>query len=453
MSLHIMFADLSNTQNPREYIKAKLALFFSQDKITPAGISQLVDAIFVNGDPTKLPIANPKQLPSFSKEQEKTVEKEMSLFKKLVDRKSGLIEGESMYPDSDKYTMLLYGYGEYKAGTPVLIRKTNFATLYYLYNRAIIDSKGNFSYFPPTEPSGEEIIQLFNVKALRGPAALMVSPWAELLLSLAKGLAGQIESQIGASLLNYLFPDSQPFDYKKMLDDFSKIVFDANRIQTISEQGGRINGISKDINDYYMPRKQSAKKDELYTQLLDYHNKEVDVLGILTYQDDKVDYTKPGLPVYMYSMSVNFANYQEMAIEDPNVDDPQKSTNIDSIKLVSKHACEYAASKRDQIFNDKLSERLGKISNVLDNPWCDGTTTGVVCKSRYYFTDDETGYRSPYYEQSGCKDDPEKRCKQARDKYYNRIKDDTSGQIAAELKWILDLVDEWKKLQTNPLPN
>ncbi|WDV34202.1 hypothetical protein OIM90_32235 [Streptomyces sp. AD16] len=451
MAVDILFADLARARNPRNYMARKLRDFYRTSRATPDEIRSLVDRVYVEGSRNNLPLATPEELPKLSEGQKKFLDGETALFRKLVDQLSPLIEGEEIRSGSDWATILKADFHDYPAGTPVLVRKTNQATIYYLYHLAQVSQDGRFTYVP-NEPEPNEVRANQHEKQER-TGALALEPWEELLLSVAKGLIGAVAGQIGSDLLNAIFPGSQGIDVKKMLDDFSAIVAEANNVQTVSEQAGHVNGVLINNSEYYIPRKsKGTPKRELYETLLTYHNTLTSAIGTLQTKSTGVDYTKTGLPVCVLAISTHLATYQEMAFQDPNVSDPQESTNVDSIRIAAAFNAAWVGTKAGEIITDNLNARLAKISDVLNNPVCDAVGSGVVCKSRYFFTDDATGYRSGYYEQSGCNDDPEKRCADARTEYVENARRQCQADERKKLDWVFESAEHWTSLKETPLP-
>lgn len=451
MSIHILFAQINPSQDPRSYMTRKLTDFFMASGSPTSRIADLVDRVYVQSTQCELPLVAQTDLPRLPPERLRLLDEKIDLFRQKVDQISPLLIGEELLPGSDQCHMLKSDIHGYRAGTPVLMRTTNCATLYYLYDLAAVTLTGEFRYLPDDPVASQTTL----TDPAKTPIHLGVleALWASLLMSVAEGLIGAIGEKIGNELLYAIFPGDKPIDYEQMLKDFSAIVYGANLDQTISEQAGFTNGVIKDNSEYYIPRKRAkTSKTELYTQLLNYHNKLADIIGLMQTKDGKIDYTKKGLTVYVLATDTHLAMYQEMALEDPNTDDPQKSSNVDVIRINAPKHADYLVGKVNEIVSDNVQLRLDKISGVQNNPWCDGTPTGVVCKSRYYFSDAETGYRSGYYQQSGCKDDAEARCRAARNSYADKIKAQTTPLKVAELQWALDIAANWRKLAQNPLP-
>lgn len=442
MSLHILFAGCTKGTDARQYIHKKLSSFFDSAKLTPDEIEGLTANLPLPQD-HDLPLALPEFL-NAGEDQLRVIRKEMNIFQLLVNKKSPLLEGEELIGE-DCFGYLKEDYGGYPQGTPVLRRQTNFAKAFYLYNLAIVGKNGSFKYCTDEDSQPSAIHPIST-----GPVGIAL--WAAPLKLFAEGLVKGIGSAIGNKLFDCIFPDGT-FDYEAMMKDFETIVHDENLNQTISEQGGILNKVITSVHNIYNPKKESGNKvRELYKSLTSYQKDIGGVVAQLAYKDNKYNYQKAGFDLYIQAMNIQLANFQELALVDPNAANSMESSYIITIKQTASGACTYSRKIRQEIINDNVNARTNKISKVLNNPYCDGSGSGVACKSRYFFQDTETGYRSKYYEQSGCNDDPSQRCQTDRDKHYKKIKEQETKKWEDNLADILEIVAEWEQLQISPLP-
>jgi hypothetical protein len=443
MSLHILFAGCTKGTDAKQYIHKKLSAFFDNVKLTPAEIGGLTANLPVPQD-HDLPLAPPEFIKA-DENQLRVIRKETNVFQLLVNKKSPLLEGEQLTED-DGFGYLKEDYGEYTKGTPVLRRQTNFAKIFYLYNLAIIGENGSFKYCTDEAPQPPVKLPLS-----AGPVG--VGLWTAPLKMFAEGLVKGIGGAIGNKLIDCVFPGGT-FDYETMMKDFAKIVEEANLNQTISEQGAILNNVITSIHNIYIPKKDNkVPQKELYTYVTSYQKDIGGVVRQLTYKGNKNNYQKAGFDMYIQAMNMQFANFQELALVDYNAKTPEESSYITTIKQTASQECTYAKNIRQEIINDHVNARTNTISAVLNNPYCDGCGSGVACKNRYYFRDTETGYRSKYYEQSGCSDDPSKRCQVDRDKYYNDRKREATKTWENEMAEVLEIIALWEKLKTSPLPH
>jgi hypothetical protein len=471
MGVHIMFGDLSRSPDPRGYIARKLHDYFGTTRPSARDLAMLSNRAYSPRITADLPLASEEELPALSAGQTRHLTEEINLFREAVDRVSPLIDGEELLPGSDRCTLLKADFLGYPAGTPVLVRTTNLAAIHYLYGYAQVSASGRLTYLTDRPVPGAPASAEGTAPALLGASTGF--DWAALLVKLAEGVAGGAGEKVGgliaSALLGVLFPGSgQQFDYKQMLDDFARIVREANQLQTISEQKADLEKVIRLNREDYLPKKaqfarieagltgdelakaRTEHKATLYGKeyLHAYVNDLSKVISTLMTTYEKIDYTKPGLPACTLAMGVQLAIEQERALQDPDAqDDPMSSSDVDTIRTSAPEYADHVERVAHAIFSDKLTERLNKISEVRNNPFCDPG----VCKSRYYFFDDETGYHSGYYEQVGCHDDPERRCADARTNYYNGIEAQTRKTLQQSLDWAFSVVEPWRRLAKDPL--
>lgn len=392
----MLFSEISKDTNKNKYLVNKLKDFLGEEVVHIENIeSQAKDIILYNN----IPFVDPTKF-NFTREQDIIIRREISLLKALVDKNSPLLVDEKLV--EDKYSYLSNDFYEFIKGTPLLIRKTNLATIYYLYKNALVTDDGSFKY----EKIEEDII---NTNTEPAPN---ISFGANVLLSLAKGVAGEIGGIAGAKILEKL-GIAIDNGYNKLIDELKHIIYDANMYQTISEQGGKINVVINDLLNNYLPRKSTANKEDLKNDLKKYYDSLSSVMGQLSYKDSKYNYQKTGLFVYVLAVNVMLSCLQELA----NIDISYKET----IKATSRNSANYVDKIRWELISDKSNEidaLVNQVSEVINNP----IDCGRSMKSRYYFYYNRSkGERSKYYEQSGCKDSPRDRCEKAREEYIKKI--------------------------------
>lgn len=441
-----MFLNLEGCDNPKDYMQKKLTNYFRfSPSATSSRIAEIVNNVFSESlfhadNERSLPIADTSEFPILNEAQTRLIKIKKETLLKTLETISPLLKGESIV--EERFSFFKENYAEINRNAPILIRKTNLATLAYVFNNAEITNNGDFKYLADSVTK-EEIESL---KALDSTVENICE-------NLVKGIAGELPvplNIIGSALLDGLFPGDSGIDYKQLIDDFSQIVKEANREQTVTEQDGILNGVLTYMKNTYSPLKKDGEhSDKLIGYLNDQQLKLQDVLGILG-QDN---YAKAGLAYYLPATDLQVSIYQEMALVN-NPTNPKKSSYVqvlvNNLNSCKRQAQATASAIKTDIENQR-DTHLGKISGVKDNPYCDGCGSGVVCKDRYYYTDDSKGYRSGYYEQSGCKDDPQKRCQTARNKYYNSIKKGYNDKINA-MQWIFNTITKWTDIINNPIP-
>ncbi len=410
--------------NRQEYRKRKAAMTLRKPLIDEG-----VVAFAAKADPPEPEILKIEDWPKLDEQKMNEIKTRSACFIDDVNQESPPLGDETVL--SDLVTILKADYLGRPAGTAVLKRVTDRADLYYLSAFATAQRSGVVTFKKPPELAVQHIPFL-------GIGETIV---VTLLMELAKGLAGQIGKGIGAQLLCAIFPQGNQIDYKALLEDLAKTVANANTEQTVNEQGGKINGIVNDINTYYIQRKSSAPKEELYNYLLSRHCSLNESLGILR----QTEFMKKGIATFVSGAEIDFTLYQEMAIEDPQASDPDQSSNMESLRKAVTDSAAYVADTVHTIITDTVNTRTSQISEPYNDAWSDGN----VCKSRYYYFDSETHKRYGPYEQCGKKDHPEARCKKDRDGYFDAIKAAKNTEVTAHMQWMLDSAEQWKVLLGN----
>lgn len=415
MAMHFMFADMSGVNKKEEYAADKLQAFFGTTKNEGMNVRTVLRRP-IDCSP---PMVQSADFPALDNIAQKAIDESIKCFLNDINKVFSFAEGEVVEEDFVSY--LSRDFGQYAKGTPLLRRKTNMATLYIVENNCRI-ANGRLVVNEPAES--------FLAEGLLGGTS------SDLVVSFAKGLAGAAGGKIGSILMDAIFGSSGSIDFKQLQKVLAQIVKDANAEQTVQEQGGTINGIITDINTYYKARKDSgAKKQELYDYL---RQRETDInksLGILREEMFK----EKGLSTFVAGANVMICILQEMCLQDPNAANPKQSSNYQLIIDDTKDYIHYVKGMHDT----ELDQRLKKVKKVYDNPYCAGCGSGVCCKSRYYYKDDFTNKTYGSYEQSGKKDDPEKRANKDRNKLI--------ANLTSTMKWMLDVKTAWQDVVKKPL--
>jgi len=451
MSIHIIFTDVSRCTDPKLYIREKL--YATWKNMHKPDLDQLADLAYGEGKPVSMPLAKQEDFPSLTEQQQRSVNRKIKLFVAAVDKLSPLLKDETQQED-DFITYLSEDFRDYATATPVLVRITNYATISYIFDNVSVDAITADVSYQVSSVSGTvdgfEIDQHINAW-MNANIPRAATPKAEQIIAeLAKGLAGLLPAPynvIGGTLLNIIIPSGGGIDYNQLLNDIGTIIADANRRQTISEQGGKLNGVVDYMNGNYIPTRDAKRtsKDDLL-KLLEPQLAEIyRVLGILK-QDE---FKKGGISTFISAVTHKYLIYQEMAVQDPTVTNPNDSSKATSIRHDASVDSEYALTVINELqvsFDKYLNDWINQVSPILiritDCP-----------KNEYYFHDSLTGYRSPYYEQNGCKDDPHARAEQGRRDYISSISTQYRKDHQDQLPWMREVVNNWKKLIAQPLPN
>ena len=156
----------------------------------------------------------------------------------------------------------------------------------------------------------------------------------DILKSFAEGIASDIGGNIGGLLLGSIFPAGglPVADLAALCDKIKNIVTAALTADAIANINGSLTGMLDYMkNQYPVDKNDPTKgKKDLTAALLPFQQKlEMDVLGQFTSNADR---TQAGFPVYLLAVYSYVAYLQELAMVDPNHDDPWQSGYVQVIK-------------------------------------------------------------------------------------------------------------------------
>ncbi|HKQ99951.1 MAG TPA: hypothetical protein VJT09_04720 [Pyrinomonadaceae bacterium] len=463
MAIDIIFASVTATDQA-DYVSQKLRDFFenghaalgaSQDgALTDEKLRELTAVVcdgLVGGNGS-VPLAAESDFPTFTARQQEVVNLRSECFINEVNALSPLLATEQLESGGDFVTYLLEDFRSYAAGTPVLRRKTNMATLYYPATHIQVAQNGDVSELARTAPDiPPDEAALGQLAA--SPMAAAAMPTSTGVVSdaenIAKGLVWALPppySAIGATLLNLLFPGTgNGIDWTTVFQQFSDIVLNADTETTINTQDGLLNGVLSDINDY-MNIQGEKTKGERSNLLNSYLNRANNIVGVLQQQQ----FEKKGLATYMHAAGIELAILQEMAKQDPNVIDPLQSGYVKTISQNAKAYAAHATSILDKIITNLVTERGNQITQATFGDHCGGGLP-PTCSTWYYFKDNQTNYKKEFTKQ-GKKDSPQTDCQNARNTYFNNVTSQYQAKLRGQSQWIISSINWWQKLVNNPLP-
>lgn len=464
MAIQILFSGVSDSIDKASYISNKLKLFFEYgDQLGSAArapapvpdteLKQWTDLVcsHLNDAASPLPLASKAQFPTLTAAQQAAVDKSSACFIQEVNARSPLLAGEQLVGEGDFVTYLLSPYSSYAAGTPVLQRTTNLATLYYIATHVQVQPNGDLADVPAAPPAAPQ------AAAVQSPLpSLAVASTGDGLATsaenIAKGLVWALPppwSAIGATLLNLLFPDSSNgIDWTAVFQQFSQIVLDADTETTVNTQDGLLNGVLADINDY-VNTKIGQTKAALTSQLENYLNTTNGIVGVL----ENSQFAQKGLATFVHAAGVELAILQEMAKQDPAVSDPLQSGHVTTIAQNAAAYATFATNTLNAVLDGLATQRGQQVSGVLRGQHCTYIGHGMsTCTTYYYFNDPTANYTSAQYFSNNKHDDPASRCQSDRNNYASQVGAQYRAQKSAEAQWIWNTIGWWQKLVNTPLP-
>lgn len=341
---------------PQSYYAAKMGVltqfYFPGTPIADAG----------SVTPAVLKLTPKENLPAVTKPLQKNID----CLLETADDDFPLLPNE--YVTSDFVTTLADAVNDIPAGTVVLERITNYATLYYVVLNTKMEGK---------TPVWQEL-HLGGHEELHAHMALGAGDGkTSLPLTIAKGIGMGMVSTVGGfiatSILEAIFPPGVPDYFDEVYKEITKIVdqkVDQSRIDSIN---GAISNLVDKLANEYKPAKDISnlklEKDRrrLYELLQKYDQTFLSgpggMLGSL--QQDQI--AKPGFAVFMLGAAIQLAIFQEIANIDPyNGDEkngwksPLQSSyglpKTGSIAKMAKNYADFATKTWTKIANDRKNQ-------------------------------------------------------------------------------------------------
>lgn len=208
-------------------------------------------------------------------------------------------------------------------------------------------------------------------------------------VSLAKGIGGEI----GAAVVKKLFPEQAP-DYmdeyfQKVTEYISREGYELLTNAEIDRLTGLINGAAREIQNKYMPRKESGdlSLEQLYNLLEEPDNKMYEFMGIL----EEERYVTAGFTIFMLGASLHLQINQEQALVNPqHQDDPDQSADAVTLKKNARNYHDRALSAFKKLFDGRKSYCWIEHERRMDQ-------YGLSSR-QYRWRDDYKGFKSEWSE-------------------------------------------------------
>ncbi len=314
-----------------------------------------------------------------------------------------MVTGESLV--EDYFTFLLKDYGEYKRGTPLLIRRTNKAKMIKFFDHLEYNA-GQIVFGKPKVMENRETILVD--AAISGTSDIVSDIVKNLFSVMVKAIAGKI----GAVIFDLIFPSSSN-DMEKMLqelqDNIRNIFREELDTQTIENLNYQICGIISYMQETYNPLKQAGKDNTYLESILSTQNEKMytEVMALLIGQR----YRAKGIAYLIVGASTHLSIIQEMANIDPLCDDSNKSSYMTTYHV---RLSGYLDSLQCAI-NEVNESRLAYLGNLQES------TFHGASNDHWWFVDNWVKYHSPdFYNSHDCCDyqiDAKSKAQNARDQY------------------------------------
>ena len=188
---------------------------------------------------------------------------------------------------------------------------------------------------------------------------------SEIATNLLKGVISGIGSEIGALMFGSIFGQSVPSYFTEVYKTIEKIMHQELTDNTIDQINGEINGTSDWVKFTYNPRKDSgAAKAELYALLEPkVSDLAISMIGVL--QEEA--FAESALSVFIISAGMHLVLLQELALVDPDVDDPEQSSYIATIKSYAAKYADYAEQTWDPIAEARKAQVKPFLKSDIEN--------------------------------------------------------------------------------------
>jgi len=424
-----MIGLIFNSFSNRNYLEEKIELFLKAKESNYADSSAVVKQIASQIHPQnlELPVAAKDDIfRGFDKTQSEVMRDKIATMTKTINRQYPMTKDESIV--SDFFTFLVKDYGKYKKGTPLLIRKTNKATMIRILDH--LEYKSGDIIFKDLDD--EKRKEIFLPKYEVGGADDLIS-------SLFSGMAKALAGKIGATIFDTLFPDTSTGMeemFQLLETDIRNIFREELDEKTIDDLNYQINGVVSYMQQTYIPTKDSGRdKRFLEGELSDMNQiMYTNVMALLTGPRYRAD----GIAYLVLGANTHLSIVQEMANIDPTCTDPDKSSYMQTYYMLLNS---YIESLQGAI-NDINTQRQTYLG-----PLQESSLKGAA-NDHWWFIDNWAGFHSDNYYNTpdGCCDykfDAKSKAKKARDDYN---KDTFQPTIKNDLQPYNDTLKEWNQI-------
>lgn len=323
-----------------------------------------------DGDSLRAPeVVDIAQLPELATQHRKHIDGLIACLQGRLDRDYPNLPGEQT--ESDAATILREPYIGTPAGTAVVRRQTNMATLYFVLTDVHATPDGKLTLQQPTLPG-----------ASGPPLRLRASGWtaksvaAGAAKAFASGMVGAIGGAIMGALLDQIFPPGVPSYFDEVYAEISRIVKRELDQQTIREINGALNTLAERLSTEYRPARQrldisnADNRAHLFDLLQKYDTAFLSGPGgMLGTLQDK-NYQVIGFGVFLLGASLQLSLFQEMANVASQRDDqgrwyPPLETSygrpmVGTVAQTAKRYADFA----DRVWPEVLAARISTIDIV-----------------------------------------------------------------------------------------
>lgn len=370
-----------------------------------------------------------------------------------VGRFFPLVDGE--VATSNEVSYLTKEWDGFHANAIILKQATNFSVCYYIYNSLLADTKNNKLV------EQEETLLMAEPAPRAFVAEANSIDFGDIARQMAGAMAGALPSpynKIGTTIISYLWPgpDKAAEQWQKVYDALQSIVRKELARDRVTAASLKVKGFVSFLTNEYNPLRDTGRtpKKDLQNALAPYGvSFNLDIVNVFMYTDTDKNYDLAAatLANFMTGACLHLGLNQERALQDPNVSDPSQSGYAASVKTYAATYATYADNAAKALKRVRM-EQISGVKSDSQTHCRGGAGGGCTTNYWFWFEDSNSNYKSRTFgHNSAQKDPPDSRgdAQRARDAYYN----DISRQMDETLKkQVYDVIDNWKKLQTNPIP-
>lgn len=387
--MHFLFGSIT-TPSKQDYVEKKItatarALENKEQPFTPEFIQQQVLALENIDMADAIALANKADFYSLDTEQERLVDISKYCALKNLVHTSPLIEGEHIVEDFFSY--LVEPLEEFEVGTAVLLRKTNMAEIYYVFEGVTISVQG--IEYAEVEQVPEAAIILQAAGSIDDKIKEIISG----LLSKAAGAAGET---LGVFIMNIIL--KQLFgheDNKELIERIQGVVKEELQSNEIDKINATIKGTVQYMTNEYRLRKESSdltnieERKELLQSLSMYsHDFYSGVIGLLE------NYGEKGLVSYQLAIAIHLLITQEQALVDwKSMGNPSASSFASTVKANARAYKEHIRT----VYDTMVTRRMGEINAKHDPDYACGRIKCSVTRDAWSWGDSRTHEGKKYY--------------------------------------------------------
>lgn len=353
----LVFGPIKNDK--QVYIRSKVLAGLEE----PHNLSDAdIDAMFSDVTESSLPLADVTNL-QLPDNHRANIEARKRCALRDLRTESPLLPDEVV--EEDVFTYLTQPVEELPAGTAVLKRTTNQATLYYVYSDFQVTPELELVYTgppqellesdAPSEESEPEEVVSFGLG--------LNLDFKEIAKSAATGLISGVAGKIGALIFDAIFPPSVPTYFDDVYKQIGKIVQTQLQQHDIDLIQAKLNGVLDWQRRIYAPKNPRAvtdpkEREKLYTEVTGKINELEDAMSILRSEKWK----EAGCSVFVIAGNIYLGLCQEACMVDYHTTNPQLSSYATTVKLTAQ---DFAASLQ-QTYNAILKKRVDAITTGRD---------------------------------------------------------------------------------------